>query len=245
MPTNKSPSGKKRSVAKRPLAERTAATPRTKSELSAGAFDAAACWARIERWFVEHHPELDLELRPGAKEKEIDAAETRLGVTFPADFRASLRVHDGQDDEPRLFLLPFSERLGSLKSMVACSKSDRPSYDARDTEGRFEWLDDSRRVRQVHFHPKHVAFAGRKYWDHGRLMFDFVPGPEGRAGQIIALADVDFVFVCSSFGELLERTASGLEQGAITLEAAGYDYVRLRYGSRRGEEPVTAAAFFG
>ncbi|MBX3262369.1 MAG: SMI1/KNR4 family protein [Labilithrix sp.] len=236
---------KKLLATKKPPPEKKPSAARRKSEPAARAFDAVACWARIERWFAEHHPELDLKLRPGAKEKEIDAAETRLGVTFPADFRASLRVHDGQDDEPRLFLLPFSERLGSLKSMVACWKNDRPSYDARDTEGRFEWLDDSRRVRQVHFHPKHVAFAGRTYWDHGRLMFDFVPGPEGRAGQVIALADVDFVFVCSSFGELLERTASGLEQGTITLEAAGYDYVRLRYGSRRGEEPVTAAAFFG
>lgn len=198
-------------------------------------FDAATCWKRIEVFFLGHA--IDLKLRPGAKPKAIEAAEKHLGVRLPEDFRASLLVHDGQEDGPGAFLLPFSERLGSLKSLVACWKNDRSSYDKKDKEGRIEWLDDSRRVRQVHYHPRHVPFAGTPYWDYGRLMFDFVPGPDGHEGQVIARVDVDFRFLCGSFGELLERTASGLEEGTIALERDDYGQVLLTYGG-------SAYAFF-
>lgn len=234
---------KKPPAKKQPRAEEGSAVVTKGSE--PGAFDAAACWGRIERWFAERHPAIDLKLRPAATEKVIAAAEKQLDVRLPADFRASLLVHDGQGDEPGVFLFPHSERLGSLKGMVACWKGDRSSYDKRDVEGRFAWLDDGRRVRQVHFHPKHVAFAGSTYWDYGRLLFDFVPGPDGGEGQVIARSDVDFVFVCSSFGALLERTATGLEDGTIVLQSdpEPYGTTRLVYTLGPGK-PVKASEYF-
>lgn len=225
---------------KTPAAATTASPTKPAASANAEAFDAAACWERIRRWFAEHHPQLDLKLRPAANEKQIAALEKQIDRRLPEDFRASLLVHDGQDDQPRVFLWPFSERLGSLKSMAVCWKGDRPSYDKKDSEGRFEWLDDSERVRQVHFHPKHIAFAGTSYWDLGRLLFDFVPGPAGTEGQIIARADVDFRFLASSFAALLERTASGLEQGTIVVTPWGYGMSRAEY---RSEDGVVVSAY--
>jgi cell wall assembly regulator SMI1 len=59
-------------------------------------------------------------------------------VKFPADFRASLRVHDGQDNAPRVQLWPFALRLGSLDSLVRCWKDDRKYFDAKAMAEREE-----------------------------------------------------------------------------------------------------------
>ncbi len=173
-------------------------------------------WMRIERWFAKHRPELSLGLRPGATDKQIAAAEKALGQRFPDDFRASLRVHDGQDDHCQIVWLPVALQLGSLASFVRCWKGDRGSYvDDADDLAR---LDKGRRVRQVHFHPRQIPFAGTPHWDYGRLLFDFVPGPDGTAGQVIARSDIDLMFVAASFRELLTRTARGLEDGSVVVE---------------------------
>jgi cell wall assembly regulator SMI1 len=62
-------------------------------------------------------------LRPGANESAIRAAERTMGLDFPADFRASLLLHDGQDwDEDgaddAFEWLPGQGRLASLDRIV-------------------------------------------------------------------------------------------------------------------------------
>ncbi len=172
----------------------------------------AESWERIERWFAKR-PELALRLRPGASESQIRAAEEALGVTFPDDFRESVRIHDGQSEECAVLWLPHAGWLGSLESMVGCWQGDRKYYDAPEIEKRVDWLDKSKRVRQVHLHPKHIPFAGNVCWDYGRLMFDYFPGPEGAAGQVIAREDIDLRFVAASFVALLAGVASDIERG--------------------------------
>lgn len=178
--------------------------------------DVRKAWAAIERCF-ERHPGAQLKLRPPATEKSIAAAEHTLGIRFPDDYRESLLVHDGQDDEPNVFLFPVAQRLGSLESLVTCWKDDRKYFDETDPEKRFEWLDDSERVRQVHLHPKQIPIAGSTYWDYGRLLIDYVPGPAGTAGQIIARDDIDLRFIAPSFGVLLSKIATGLEDGTTVV----------------------------
>jgi cell wall assembly regulator SMI1/predicted DNA-binding WGR domain protein len=190
---------------------------------ASGTASIAEVWARIEGWFAKR-PELPLRLRPGAKEKDIVAAEKTLGVRFPDDFRASLRLHDGQEDREDggdVDWLPVALRLGSLASLVRCWQDDRKYYDEEGMAERLDWLDKGERVRQVHLHPKHIPFAGSRYWDYGRLMFDFIPGPQGAAGQVIARDDIDLVFVDASFGAFLERVAIGLERGTRKVYVQG------------------------
>ena len=210
--------------------------------MNAASIDVGEAWARLEAWFGKRHPELSLALRPGAKAKELAAAEQALGVKLPADFRASVLVHDGQLDHPQVQLFPFAQRLGSLASLVRCWKDDRALYDAKEMALRLDWLDEGKRVRQVHLHPKHIPFAGSPYWDYGRLLFDFLPGPEGTRGQVIARHDIDFVFVCPSFGVLLEKTAQGLEDGTIVVTKAEYAS-ELSYRSKRKKRLKPAEYF--
>src|SRR5258706_9364748 len=52
-------------------------------------------WRRIDAWLARKAPELLAELQSGASEQEIQEAEKSLGIEFPADFRASLKIHNG------------------------------------------------------------------------------------------------------------------------------------------------------
>lgn len=201
-------------------------------------------WAFIERWGATHHPTLELELRPPSTKKAIAAAEKTLGVRFPDGFRASLLVHDGQEDHPGLPIIPFAMRLGSLVSLTKCWKDDRRYVDEQAMKERFEWLDDSNRVRQVDLHPKQVPIAGSPFWDYGRLLIDFVPGPEGREGQIIARDDINLVFVCDSFEQLVHRTAEGLENGSITVEPTEHDSGLVYWAGKRTKKRVQPWAYF-
>ncbi|MEW5741021.1 MAG: SMI1/KNR4 family protein [Myxococcota bacterium] len=203
----------------------------------------AESWSRLEQWFSKHQPALTLKLRPPASEQQIAAAELALGVDFPTDFRASLLVHDGQENEPDVCLFPYAQRLGSLESLVQCWKDDRSQYDEAEMRERLDWLSDDERVRQVHFHPKHVPIAGSPFWDYGRLLLDFIPGPRGSSGQIIARDDIHFVYVCESFGGLLAKTAQGLEDGTIAVVSGPYQR-ELQYLSRRGKKAVPAFKYF-
>jgi cell wall assembly regulator SMI1 len=227
------PAKKKPAAAKKPVAAVSSNNP-------AGV---SALWARLEGWFAKHRPDLALKLRPAAKPADIARVEKKLGVSFPDDFRASLLIHDGQENEPSLMLFPFGERLGSTAALGQCWTQDRPSYDKKDEEGRFEWLSDDKRVRQVHFHPKHIAFAGSSYWDYSRLLFDFVPGPNGTSGQVIARDDVDFEFIASSFTEVLEKLVSGLENGTIVVKKALSNKHALEYRNAK-KKPISERAFY-
>lgn len=53
----------------------------------------SALWEQIETW-LEKHGELR-QLRPPATEKQLAAAEEKLGLTIPPDIRESLLRHDG------------------------------------------------------------------------------------------------------------------------------------------------------
>ena len=163
------------------------------------------------------HPDLDLQLRSGAPASAIAAAEKTLDVSFPPDFRDSLRIHDGQDDHCAVWWMPIAQRLGSLESITRCWKSDRASFRPSDLAERGERHDRSGRVRQVHFHPRHIPIAGSPHWDYDRVMLDFAPGPEGTTGQVIARRDIDLVFVAPSFGEYLARVERDLVSGATCV----------------------------
>lgn len=202
-------------------------------------------WRRIEDWFTKNLPDADLCLRDPTTRDEIAEAEATLGIEFPEDFVESLLVHDGQEDHPTVFWLPAACRLGSLASLVRCWQSDREAYD--DDPQRYEWLDKRRCTRQVHFHPKQIPIAGSPFWDYDRLLLDFVPGPEGRVGQVIARFDVELAVVTSSWRELLEKTLAGLETGRIRWETRGAELggeLEIVYLGPRSKKPITPWKYF-
>ena len=182
-------------------------------------------------------------MRPGVTDDAIHAAEARLGVRFPEDYRASLRIHDGQDEDPTVWWLPSAIRLGPLESLVRCWEGDRQAWDV-DPEGRMDWLDKSKRVRQVHYHPRQIPIAGSTYWDYDRLLLDYIPGPAGHEGQIIARQDIYLELLCGSFGELLEKIARGLERGTIGIGPRVDDHVEMEFLSPRSRKPIRVSKYF-
>jgi len=64
-------------------------------------------WARIETWLKAHAPVSAASLRPPADDEAIADAQRRVGVRLPAELVASLRRHDGvdQEDITRTFVL--------------------------------------------------------------------------------------------------------------------------------------------
>ena len=223
--------------------KKAAAAPKKAAPPTPSTSVVAASWARIEGWFHIHHPKLSLGLRPGASAKEIAAAEKKLGVTFPADFRDSLLVHDGQEDKPGVRIVPIAQRLGSLESFVTCWADDRSAYDEKEMAVRFDWVSDDERVRQVHFHPKHIPIAGSPFWDYDRLLLDFIPGPLGAAGQVIARDDIEFEFLTSTFGDLLAKIAQGLEDGTIVVSQTTYDS-ELVFRAPSSAKPISEYKYF-
>ncbi len=200
-------------------------------------------WSRLETHFAQHWSSKDLKLRKPATEKQISAAEKSLSIRFPDDFRASLRVHDGQDPEPSILWLPGVPQLGSLESIVNCWTQDRAFYEATEADE----TDERSRVRQTFHHPRHIAFAGSAHWDYDRLLFDFEPGPEGHAGQIIMRSDVEFLFLVRTFRELMEKTVEGLENGTIATVEKGAPtsrWVTMQYLSPRAKRPVDKFKYF-
>ena len=103
---------------------------------------------------------------------------------------------------------------------MACWKDDRQFY-REELKERFEWLDKSKRVRQMHMHPKHIPFAGSRYWDYGRLLFDYVPGPKGTEQQVIARQDIELNYVSPTFAEMLAKIANDLESGKLKVTSEG------------------------
>lgn len=78
-------------------------------------------WRRLEAQIARLNPALLASLNPPATEEAIRHAEATLGVEFPADFAASLRVHDGQVRDSLLMGPQYGKRRGRLREVLDSS----------------------------------------------------------------------------------------------------------------------------
>ena len=79
-------------------------------------------WQRIENWLRNNAPETYATLNPPASEAAIAKAEEFLGVPFPPDVLASLRVHDGIAQQHGAFHLAGRYSLASVERIGNCWK---------------------------------------------------------------------------------------------------------------------------
>src|SRR4051794_4987033 len=93
-----------------------------------------ALWTRLENWHAKNSVDLPFRPRPPATDKDIAEAETAMNLKFPADFRASLLVHDGEEDydDVRFDWMPGCDRLAPLRQIVAQWKDEQER--AQDAE---------------------------------------------------------------------------------------------------------------
>jgi cell wall assembly regulator SMI1 len=173
-------------------------------------------WRRLEAW-VRRNADAPLRLRPGAPEAELAAAERELGFDLPAELRASLRVHDGQDveaDDPEMFAwLPGCAPLARLEDIVAAWHAERarnePSY-----AGHHPLVVSRGRLHHHLWHPRRIPIANAAVTGAERAWIDLFPGPEGHAGQVVtSIAGVELALLGPSLGEALLLHVEALESG--------------------------------
>ena len=177
-------------------------------------------WKRITTCLGEHAS--SLKLRDGASEAAIAELEQALGVELPADYKAWLRIHDGEDHvEGRVEWLPAWGRLLSIETTLERWRDEQEWAQTDDDEG-FQYVMDDDQIRCVVKHAKRIVIAGNVWGDGDNTYIDLIPGPKGTVGQIIvATSECDFEVVGSSFLDFLTRWASAFEAGTISVQTGG------------------------
>jgi cell wall assembly regulator SMI1 len=161
-------------------------------------------------------------LRPPATEAAIAAAEATMELAFPPDFRASLLVHDGQDDGEDDFdtldWLPGQAPLAPLDRIVDQWHQHCQTYE------KFHAAEEPRLIEggalyHYFWHPKRIPIAGNPWFDQDNVYVDLVPGPNGVMGQLA-------LFGKGAFGAVLAPSfQSALTIFAAALESGKYHYV--------------------
>lgn len=170
-------------------------------------------WRRVEAWLSAHAKRIHASLGPPAGDERIATAERLLGVSFPADFRESLRIHDGQSAE-----VPFmaSWVLLSCRDIVEQWRIWKDLLDG----GHFakNVARPSGPVRAEWWNPGWIPVTHDGGGDHHCL--DLAPAPGGRAGQIVTLwhDSGDRKVLASGFGAWLGAFADDLEAGKYSYE---------------------------
>jgi cell wall assembly regulator SMI1 len=181
-------------------------------------------WDRLEKW-AKSNTKRSLRLRAGASEKAVAAAEKKMKLRFPTDFRASLLCHDGQEtndaeaeayrDEHGGFCgfewMPGCSPLATLDAIVERWEEEQENIDEDDEPKVIEkgLLHDSL------WHPRRIPIAGSPYWDGDNTYIDLFPGPKGTEGQLITfVTECDLVVLGPSIGRALELYVQALESGA-------------------------------
>jgi cell wall assembly regulator SMI1 len=140
-------------------------------------------WDRIHVWLSDNAPDVLANLRPGATEEQIRAAEAEMGVSLPDDVKASYRIHDGQDLGVMGCGMGFlyGWELCSLARMLQGWKCHKELLD----DGTFDAVesDPSDKVREDWWHPAWIPITDSSFgYCH---CIDLVPKRAGRPGQII------------------------------------------------------------
>ncbi|MFB9830729.1 SMI1/KNR4 family protein [Actinoallomurus acaciae] len=185
-------------------------------------------WRRIERW-VDSEPELppvQEMFNPPADPAEIDAVERALGHSFPASYRASLLVHDGQVETGSVppEWLPYGMYLLTLRETVALWREER----AFENERFFDEMpeEDTGESDRIRDFPT-VTAAGRLPIAQNEgisyMYLDLVPGPAGDSGQVIYTQnECSFSVAGTGFAGFLSRYADLFERGVLRYDAETY-----------------------
>lgn len=167
-------------------------------------------WRTIAAWLEKAHPRALAQWNPPASEATIAAVEQQLGVTFPADYRAFLAIHNGQDHDapmvgagPLLRVEAIAETRGNIFGQEANAiDPELAGEGVRAVEYSRQWI------------PITLSARGRD-----NLCLDLDPAPGGVVGQIIEyIADADErPLVAKSFADLLSKYFEQAQTGELDL----------------------------
>jgi cell wall assembly regulator SMI1 len=158
-------------------------------------------WASIDLWLAENAPDLLETFGEGADAQAIGAAEQALGIQFPADFKKSVEIRDGQSDITIGFV-EASEFL-SLERILD------------------EWKDCASEptgpIKSDWWNPKWIPFTYDGSGNH--LCLDLDPASGAEVGQVITMwhDDAERKVVAPSFQTWLHQVANSLQTGDLVF----------------------------
>jgi cell wall assembly regulator SMI1 len=171
----------------------------------------ANLWQRIEKWLAQHAPDRLKELNEGASDRSIATLEKTIGRKLPADYAASLRLHDGNAYLTTYQYLDSDSVAANWEAWVQLENDSRPIHDPSAGIIKPKW-----------WHRGFVPFAEDSGGNFHCLDLD--PGPKGTVGQVIiwemtmgpAPSGQD------SFTTWLTDYASGLANGRFQVDDNGF-----------------------
>ncbi|WP_328972333.1 SMI1/KNR4 family protein [Streptomyces sp. NBC_00239] len=169
-------------------------------------------WTRIESWLAVHAPAARARLRPPALPQDIEAAERRLGVTFPPELRASLLRHDGVELEDGTPVLAYYGPLSGVDDIVRSTEFLRDV--GADLEDDEEEYDEDARDEFAYWPQERLLITLGIGWQSSDGLF-LVTRPGRHHGRIGRYFDEDSPSFTpwQGLGDLLADFASALEAG--------------------------------
>ena len=194
-------------------------------------------WETIERW-IQSETKPDFEFPEGVTETQLVAAEETLSVSFPDDFKAAYRLHNGSQ---RIFLFEYGY-LMPLFIPEELSKRVRNSYREIVTkwswfkeyleEGVYDGLNSSpeepAKIKSDHWNLHWIPISDNDAGD--QLCLDLDPGSEGQVGQIIFWDhEVGATkVIASSFEELMKQIAQIVSADRCEFDKNSFGAIRIK-----------------
>jgi cell wall assembly regulator SMI1/ankyrin repeat protein len=179
----------------------------------------AESWKAIDAWLKKNAPELKKTLNRAASEKKVADLEKLLGAELPADFRESLRVHDGQKyaEGDLIPALAEGEEGYFLLSCADIAKEWRQWKDLLD-RGEFAGQESGPAlgISDAWWNPGWIPFASNGGGDS--LCIDLAPAENGVIGQVITMSHEasEREMLEVSFRQWLAELARAVEEGALS-----------------------------
>jgi cell wall assembly regulator SMI1 len=177
-------------------------------------------WREIELWYKEKAPGILENLKPPASDEQIKEFEVRLGTSLPPDYRASLKVHNGDIYFHDYKYLRID---GVFKKWEMTTKLKE--------DGKFEGRKVEEAVRGIiqnsWWHRAWIPFAEDSCGN--LLCIDMAPGTNGVEGQIIRMeikSGPEFSGH-KSFLSWLERYKNDLYAGKYEVHEFGFIVEKL------------------
>ncbi|WP_228062085.1 SMI1/KNR4 family protein [Coleofasciculus sp. LEGE 07081] len=177
-------------------------------------------WNDIKEWYTENASSLLENLKDGVSDQELREFEERVGLALPDDYKASLKLHNGDvyiHDYNYLSLDGVLNRWLRMKKM-----SEEGGFEGREVFEAGEGI-----IQNTWWHPGWIPFAE----DGGGnlICIDMAPDADGVVGQILnmELRSGPGVSEYTSFLEYLEHYKDDLYAGVYEVDEDGYIIEKL------------------
>jgi cell wall assembly regulator SMI1 len=161
------------------------------------------------------------------------------GLSLPRDYQRFLERHDGQPVDSPLAFPPGTLRFLSLREALELWRELAEYEDAQF----YDEVEDEGRVRAVVYHKRRFPIA----YDEGGVQYifiDHIPGPQGKAGQLIFNPhESSFFVIADDFSDLVRRYLQLLESGKVSVKKVSAELGGGFWFQAEEGEPLTLETF--